>query len=465
MRQSRKVMKVYRIDYLVQKGRIHQDVYVQVEDDGKISAIYEEYSGNVEEIKALVLPGFQNAHSHCFQYAMAGMAEIHSTESESDHFWSWRDAMYRIALQISPDQLESVACMLYSEMLRYGYTEVAEFHYLHHDKKGNPYSNLSEMGERLISAANKTGIKITLIPIFYQKGGFGKEAQDGQRRFISRDSKDYLRLLEAANESAKSNNKAKVVPGIHSLRAVDEENIKNVLSEKKSGIPLHIHIAEQLQEIEECLAYYGKRPVEWLLDNFDVDENYHLVHATHLINSEITGIAKSQANVVLCPSTEGNLGDGIFPLRVFQEKEGRWSIGTDSHIGLQFMEELRMLDYGQRLISHKRKTFYSPAQGNSGFYSLNQSILNGRKAMGIDSADFFEIGADFDAVVIDLSHPLLTSSRSELMLTTNLYSMDQSSIRDVYVAGERVVIEGNHLKKDDFWDDFTKTLEDLKFRM
>ncbi len=458
-------MKVYKIDYLVQKDRVRKDVFVEIGKDGKIIGIQKEFNGDYDVIKGLVLPGFQNAHSHCFQYAMAGMAEIHSTVNEPDDFWSWRDSMYKIALQISPEQLESVATMLYSEMLRFGYTEVAEFHYLHHDKNGQAYSNLSEMGERLMAAAQKVGMKITLIPIFYQKGGFGKEVTEGQKRFLSPDSDKYLELVESSRKSAEKYSKAKVVKGIHSLRAVDEKSLQNVLKTKESELPLHIHISEQLKEVEECQAFYGARPVEWLMDNFDVNENYHLVHATHLTDSEVSSIAKSKASVVLCPSTEGNLGDGIFPLREFQSKRGRWSIGTDSHIGLQFMEELRILDYGQRLISHKRNTFYSQEQGNSGFYSLEQSIFNGRKAMGRDTENFFEIGEDFDAVVVDLAHPLLFMSNPELKLTTNLFSMDQTSIKEVYVAGERLVTGGMHNQIDSIWMDFAKTMDELKFRL
>lgn len=457
-------MKAYKIEFLVQKDRVLQDVFVEVGKDGKILGIQTEYNGDYELIKGLVLPGFQNAHSHCFQYAMAGMAEIHSTENEPDDFWSWRDAMYKIALQISPEQLEVVAKMLYSEMLRMGYTEVAEFHYLHHDKEGKPYTNLAEMGERLMAAAEHTGIKLTLIPIFYQKGGFGQEATEGQRRFLSPNSDAYLKLVEASRELSSKYNRTKVVKGIHSLRAVDQKGLENVLNTKEGNVPLHIHISEQIKEVEECQSFYGARPVEWLLDNFEVDENYHLVHATHLVEKEISGIASSGANVVLCPSTEGNLGDGIFPLRKFQEIGGKWSIGTDSHIGLQFMEELRILDYGQRLISHKRNTFYSKTQGNAGFYSLNQSIFNGRKAMGRDSENFFEIGADFDAVVIDPAHPLLFSANPNLKLTTNLYTMDQSSIKEVYVAGERKITGGMHQEMESIWIDFVKTLNDLSFR-
>ncbi|MEZ4937311.1 MAG: formimidoylglutamate deiminase [Crocinitomicaceae bacterium] len=457
-------MKVYKIDYLVQKDVVLKDAFLEVGKDGKIIGIQKEYNGDYEHLRGLVLPGFQNAHSHCFQYAMAGMAELHSTTNEPDDFWSWRDSMYKIALQISPEQLESVAMMLYSEMLRMGYTEVAEFHYLHHDKDGKAYSNLSEMGERLMSAAQKTGIKITLIPIFYQKGGFGKEASEGQRRFLSPDSENYLKLVEASRKSAENYSKAKVVKGIHSLRAVDEKGLQNVLNTKEKDLPLHIHISEQLKEVEECKSYYGARPVQWLLDNFEVDSNYHLVHATHLVESEIQGIANSGANVVLCPSTEGNLGDGIFPLRAFQEMGGKWSIGTDSHIGLQFMEELRLLDYGQRLISHKRNTFYSKQQGNPGFYGLSQAICNGRKAMGVQSSNFFEIGHDFDAVVVDMVHPLMFMSEPELKLSTLLYSMDQSSIKEVYVAGERIITNGMHEQMDSIWIDFAKTLKDLGFR-
>jgi formimidoylglutamate deiminase len=457
-------MKAYKIQYLVQKDEILEDVVISLNNEGKIISISQDEPHSAEEIRGMVLPGFQNAHSHSFQYAMAGMAELHAHESKSNDFWSWRTSMYKIALQIGPEQLQSVARMLYSEMLRYGYTQVAEFHYLHHDKGGVPYFNLSEMGERLIAAAESVGIKISLIPIFYQKGGFGKEAQSDQRRFISPDADAYFSLLEASQHSASHYDGANVAQGIHSLRAVDEFNFKEVVKEKAPGIPLHLHISEQLKEVEECLAFYKSRPVEWLMNQIDLNEDFHLVHATHLSQEEMVRLAQSSANVVICPSTEGNLGDGIFPLLGYHDLCGRWCIGTDSHISLNFPEELRILDYGQRLRSHRRRVYQDDQQSNPALFALGHAILNGRKAMGYLSENFFEIGADFDAVVIDLEHPMLSSSNPELKLTSYLYSMDPNSIKEVYIRGSKKVTEGRHIDKVSIWKEYKSALDLLKFR-
>ena len=263
---------------------------------------------------------------------MAGLAELHQSSETPDDFWSWRTAMYNLALTVSPEQLEAIAAMVYAEMVRHGYTAVVEFHYLHHDKSGKPYSNLAELGERLISAAKKAGIHITLVPMFYQQGGFGKPAEDKQRRFISKTIDAYYNLLESSIQSSKHYNNAKVGIGIHSLRAVKGEDIKTVCNNLKNDIPFHIHVSEQLKEIKDCLSFYGKRPVQWLMDNCNLNDNYHLVHATHLDDNEIKGIAKSRANVVLCPSTEGNLGDGLFRFNEFLKIHPGCMIGIPAHI-------------------------------------------------------------------------------------------------------------------------------------
>ena len=456
-------MKKYRFQGILQADGWQDDQVIAVDDKGIITSIDQNFDG-AENVAGFALPGFQNAHSHAFQYAMAGLAEKHKPGNEADDFWGWRETMYQIALTMNPDDLEAVATMLYAEMARHGYTQVAEFHYLHHDKDGKPYANLSEHGARLVAAAKNAGIKITLVPMFYQRGGFGQDPQPRQRRFISKTIEDYYRLLASSEEATKSYSGANIGYGIHSLRAVKGEDIIEVLSTKGLEGPFHIHISEQLKEIEDSIAFQGKRPVEWLLDNADVNANYHLVHATHLTDAEIQGSAKSGAHVVLCPSTEGNLGDGIFPLRRFQELGGKWSIGTDSHIGLNPCEELRILDYGQRLISHKRNTFISSDQNDSGAYGVHQALVSGRAAMGNGMTEYFKVGQPLDAVVYDASVPLLEMTASENRLSSIVYASDSTWNLGTIVNGSWIVKQNQHINQSKIREEFTKTIKSLNIR-
>ena len=427
---------------LLQEDSWKENVHVITDSKGIITSIKENVIG--ESFQNFAVPGFQNAHSHAFQYAMAGLAELHSTSQSKNDFWSWRNIMYELALNISPLQMENIATMLYKEMLRNGYTHVAEFHYLHHDLNGGPFNNLSEMGERLISAAKRAGIKITLVPIFYQNGGFGRKPENEQRRFISTSFDDYTKLLEASALSVKNYKDASLAYGIHSMRAVSTENIIKLSQNKPKEIPFHIHVSEQLKEIEDSINFLGSRPVDWLSDNLNLDENYHLVHATHLTQVEIEKIAKSKANVVLCPSTEGNLGDGIFPLNDFLEHSGRWSIGTDSHVGLNPFEELRILDYGQRLSSHNRNTFGNKTSGDNGNIALSAALINGRKAMGIDQKKHFEVGAPFDALILSDQHPLIQTASLKNLSNTLVYSSDTSMYKGTIVNGDWKIKDGMH---------------------
>ena len=430
-------MKSYRFKAILQNSVWLENATVSIDENGKIVSVSQDSEG--EFINGYVLPAFQNAHSHAFQYAMAGLAENHAGD---DDFWSWRDAMYRLALELNPDEFKTIAAMLYAELVRNGYSNVAEFHYVHHDKNGAPYNNLAAMGEALIEAANEAGIKITLIPIFYQKGGFGTAPNERQRRFISQTFEDYARLFEASAEICEKYENANIAVGIHSLRGVDASDILRTVNELPNDVPFHIHVSEQLKEVEDCLQFLGMRPVEWLLENCDLSERFHLVHATHLTEIETEKLAKSGANVVICPSTEGNLGDGIFPLRQFQNFNGNWSIGTDSHIGLNPFEELRLLDYGQRLVSHKRSTFGA----DSGLFSLTKSIVAGRKAMNNFEPDFFAIGADFDACVMDADAPLLENVSLEKLASAIVYTADISHINETFVRG-------NLIEKDEhYWE-------------
>lgn len=459
--------KIYQFKGLLQSNKWVCPAFVTVSDSGLIKSISNTNHSNIqvtEVFDALVIPGFQNAHSHAFQYAMAGLAETHTTTETPDDFWSWRESMYQLALSISPDQLEAIATQLYAEMLRHGYTHVAEFHYVHHDKNGQKFNHLSEMGERLISAAKTAGIGITLVPIFYQKGGFGQTPKASQKRFISNTFDDYMKLYEASVKSAELYQKANVGVGIHSMRAVSTEDIIQLAEKGPQNLPFHIHVSEQLKEIEDSIQYLGQRPVEWLLNHLELSDRFHLVHATHLVDEEVKGIAKSKANVVLCPSTEGNLGDGIFPLKKFQDYGGSWSIGTDSHVGLNPFEELRILDYGQRLVSHKRNIFYSNQQGNSGAYAIEMSVISGRKAMNQFSTTYFDLGEPFDAVLVDSNHPLMALTSQENWLNTILYSSDSKMIIGTFTNGKLVVRNQTHYLKNSISNTFIQTIKQLHNR-
>lgn len=423
-------MKTYRFKGLLQNTGWLENAVVSLDEKGKIVSVSQAAEPSAA-FRGYALPAFQNAHSHAFQYAMAGLAENHTG---NDDFWSWRDKMYNLALNLNPDEIRTIAAMLYAELARHGYSNVAEFHYLHHDKNGRPYDNLAEMGAALIEAATEAGIKITLIPIFYQKGGFGIAPNERQRRFISKTFEDYARLFEASKAICEKYENANIAVGIHSLRGVEAADILRAAGELPGDIPFHIHISEQLKEVEDSVRHLGKRPVEWLLENVELNERFHLVHATHLTGEETEKLAKTGANVVLCPSTEGNLGDGIFPLRDYQKFGGAWSIGTDSHIGLNPFEELRLLDYGQRLVSHKRNTFGADA----GLFALGRSTVAGRKAMNNFEKEFFAGGADFDACVVDSETPLLEDLNAANRASAIVYTADVSQVVERFVAGKLI---------------------------
>lgn len=454
-------MKTYSFKGILTETGWVENAAVSIDANGKIVSISD--SGDGEKINGYALPGFRNAHSHAFQYAMAGLAERHDGSGIPDDFWSWRTAMYNLALTLDPDEMEAVATMLYSEMLRHGYTAVAEFHYVHHDKDGKPYANLAEMGERLIAAAQKAGIRITLVPMFYQQGGFGMAPLEKQKRFISPTVEDYYNLLGATAKACQSYEGANYGTGIHSLRAVKPEDIIRVTKEMDKSLPFHIHVSEQLKEIEDSLAFLGRRPVQWLLDNCEVNDNYHLVHATHLDDPEVNGIANAGAHVVICPSTEGNLGDGLFRYADFAAAGGKWSIGTDSHVGLNPLEELRILDYGQRLTTHKRTTYFRPGHGDSGFNAIKMAWQSGCKAMGADASSFFAVGQPFDAVVMKADSPLTSVTSLKNLCNTFVYASDVSDIYGTIVNGNWVVKNGLH-PDSSIAVDFVTTMKGIRVR-
>ena len=456
-------LSTYYFKGLLQNTGWVEDQAISVNKDGIITKIFPfDSADNTTKDKGNYgIPGFQNAHSHAFQFAMSGIAESHKKGADADDFWSWREMMYRLALSLNPDQLESIATLLYTKMARLGYTNVAEFHYLHHDKNGKAYNNLAEMGSSLVSAAQKAGIGITLVPIFYQKGGFNKDPQERQKRFISADLDSYFKLLEASERVCGYYEHANMGMGAHSLRAVTNTDILRLVKEGPKHLPFHIHVSEQLKEVEESITFLGKRPVRWMLDNIDMNDRFHLVHATHLDDEEICDLAQSKANVVLCPSTEGNLGDGLFALKEFQDHGGSWSIGTDSHIGLNPLEELRILDYGQRVSSHKRNIFTSAGSLDSGRFAIEMITNSGRKAMNNKNSLFFEIGKPLNACIIDGDSSLIACSSLENLSSTIVYSGHETLQVGVISNGKLIK---NKKIDPDIIQGFSNTIGELALR-
>lgn len=386
-----------------------------------------------------LLPGIANLHSHAFQRAMAGMAERQTDPNDS--FWTWRETMYRFAARFSPDTLYAVAAQLYVEMLEAGYTTVCEFHYLHHAPGGRPYADPSAMSQALVAAARDAGIRMTLLPVLYMTGGFdGRALGERQQRF-GHAVDDYLALIGRLCEDA--NEMLHVGCALHSLRAVPPDAMQQVLSALPPAMPVHIHIAEQVPEVEDCVAVRGARPVQWLLDNADVDARWTLVHATHLDADEVAGIARSGATVAICPTTEANLGDGLFPLQDYLAAGGRWGIGSDSHISVSPVEELRWLEYGQRLVARRRNIAVSADTPSVGETLLAGTMASAGASTGHDIGTL-EAGRYADAVLLDPDAPVLAGATDEDRVDRWLFSGNRPLVDEVYVGGQRVVESGRH---------------------
>lgn len=381
------------------------------------------------------LAGLPNLHSHAFQRAMAGLAERQSHPEDS--FWTWRELMYRFAGKVTPDTQYAIACQLYAEMLESGYTTVCEFHYLHHQPDGRPYDDPAEMSNALIAAARDTGIRLTLLPVLYMTGGFdGRALSERQRRF-GHTLDAYLALLQSLR--ARQHDTLKVGIALHSLRAVPEAAMRELLAAVAgTPMPVHIHIAEQVGEVQDCQALRGARPVEWLLANAPVDPHWTLVHATHLETAEVQGIAASGATVAICPTTEANLGDGLFPLRDFLAAGGHWGVGSDSHVSVSPVEELRWLEYGQRLVTRRRNIAVSAGQPSTGELLYAQALAGGLRACGQDA----EAGQDF--VLLDPHAPALAGATPADLLDRYVFAGNRRLVAETHVAGQRVVEEGWH---------------------
>ncbi|MFI5390914.1 MAG: formimidoylglutamate deiminase [Bacteriovoracales bacterium] len=455
-------MKWWFFQNIYFKGKWIGPTFLKVDGLGKILRHQKTHpEEKFETVNGYLIPGFRNAHSHAFQYMMAGLTEY--LAKAGDDFWSWRNLMYDFANKISPEQLEDIAAMAYAEMLRMGFTSVAEFHYLHHDKNGKPFENISEMSARILRGAKKAGINITLIPVFYQRADFGLEAFKAQRRFLCKNSETYLHLLESVEKEVKRDPLFSLGVGIHSLRAVAKEDVKFVLKNTSRKLAAHIHIAEQEKEVRTCLEYYKKRPVQWLLKNIDLNSRYNLVHATHMTQNETIELAKTGANVVICPSTEGNLGDGFFNFLDFHHFNGSFSIGTDGHFNLNPLEELRLLDYGQRLKYRMRNLACKRMSHESGDVLFKKTLKAGILAMGTDKITPLGPGTFFDGVILDPKHPVLFGLKPKKILSGLIFSADPSVFLGTIVRGKWVVKNGCHAKYSDIFKRYSKVkLEIIK---
>ena len=395
-----------------------------------------------------VLPGMPNLHSHAFQRAMAGLAERQTNPEDS--FWTWRETMYAFAGRIGPDELRAIAAQLYVEMLKAGYTHVCEFHYLHHQPDGRPFADLATMSLALVEAAREAGIGLSLLPVLYMTGGFdGRPLSERQRRF-GFDVDGYLRLVEQLRKM--ENSTLRVGVALHSLRAVPEDAMRTVLdSGLVDAAPIHIHIAEQIGEVQDCLALRNARPVEWLLDHAPVDPRWCLLHATHMTPDETRRLAETRAVAGLCPTTEANLGDGLFPLRAYLDAGGAIGIGSDSHISVSPVEELRWLEYAQRLVTRHRNIAVSEASNSVGETLWGDALFGGAQAAGVDigvieggDSATSDIGPRADLLVLDHAAPLLAARDAAKVLDTFLFAGNANLVRHVMVNGDWVVRDFRH---------------------
>jgi formimidoylglutamate deiminase len=393
-----------------------------------------------EERHAIGLPGMPNLHSHAFQRGMAGLAEVRGPSSDS--FWTWRDVMYRFALAMSPEDVEAVAAQLYVEMLEEGFTRVGEFHYLHHDRDGEPYANLGEMAARIAVAAERTGIGLTLLPVFYAHAGFGGAPPDrGQRRFVN-DLDRFARLMEESRAAVSGLEGARLGVAPHSLRAVTARELASLVPLAQAG-PVHIHVAEQRKEVDDCLSWSGARPVEWLLAHAQVDESWCLIHATHMTGEETRAVAAAGAIAGLCPITEANLGDGTFNASEFTEAGGEFGIGSDSNVLVGLADELRQLEYSQRL-HHRARNVMAAEEGRSTGRALYEgALLGGARSLGSANTGLVE-GAPADFLSLDASHPALIGRRGDAVLDGFVFSARGSMVDCVWRAGIKLVERGRH---------------------
>ena len=417
-----------------------RDVGIVVEE-GVIVAIAQGASrAGADRMAGIALPGLPNLHCHAFQRGMAALAERRG--SDADSFWTWRDVMYRFLARLSPDDVEAIAAFAYMEMLEAGFTTVGEFHYLHHDTDGRPYADLGEMATRIAAASAATGIGLTLLPSLYMQGGFnGAPPASGQRRFVN-DAQRFLKLVERTRAIVADLPGARVGIAPHSLRAVTPDALAAMCGAMPDG-PIHIHAAEQIREVDECIAALGHRPVAWLLENAPVDTRWCLIHATHMTAAEVRALAASGAVAGLCPLTEASLGDGIFAGADYLAAGGRFGIGSDSNIQIDGAAELRQLEYGQRLKRHARNVMTTPETPSAGRLLLARAVTGGAQALQQPMGELAP-GRRADIVLLDPDHPDMANRDGDRWLDAWIFTAGRAAVKTVLVGGNTLVEDGRH---------------------
>ncbi len=516
------ICRAHHFERLLIGDRWASDVRMEVDDRGRIAAV--EPGGGpqgCENVAGWTIPGVPNVHSHSFQRGLAGLAEGQGPGS----FWSWREVMYAFLEQLTPDHVEAITAQLQVEMLKAGFTCVGEFHYLHHARGGTRYDDPAEMSHRILAAARTSGIGLVHMPVVYEAGGFGGEPLEGGQRRFEMELEGVARLRESLGGRSPGRG-IRTGLALHSLRAVSSETIawldgflsgtdtpgaaegreadhravaqpvhreadhreadhREHASEGGSRRgrrpPVHIHVAEQEREVRECLALRGARPVAWLLDHAPVDERWCLVHATHVSRAEMAAVAEGGAVVGLCPTTEANLGDGLFPLGAFAEMKGRFAIGTDSHVSRSPVEELRLLEYGQRLAGRRRSALgdvaaegefadgspgraHEDALAGAGGGLLAHAWRDGCRALAWNGGRI-AVGARADLVVLDAEHPSLMGRAGSAVLDSWVFSGTDNPVRHVMAGGDWVVRNGRHLREDEVRRAFAATVGDLAERL
>ena len=433
-------------------------VDIGIDAEGNIDSVTPgcDYSGG--ERAELLIPAIPNVHSHAHQRAMAGLGE--RAGDSADSFWTWRKVMYHYLERIEPEHLQHIAAQLYLEMLKAGYGCVGEFQYLHHGIDGSAYDNRAEMSLQCLQAARSVGIGFTALPVLYRYGGFGSaDPLDGQKRFLNGAS-EFIDIVESLKSATAGDPNSAVGIAPHSLRAIDRELLAEVIASLDDLAAIHLHIAEQTREVDDCLAWSGKRPVEWLYDNFDVDRQWCLIHATHMTADETAMMARSGCVAGLCPTTEANLGDGFFNAVDYLSANGSWAIGSDSHISIDPVEELRWLEYGARLQTRRRNVLVSPNVVNTGRNLLDGALAGGERACG-RRIGRIESGYRADLVALDVDHPRLYGRSDDELLDSWIFSGNDNLVRDVYIGGRKLIDNGHHADEDEITRNYRATLERL----
>ena len=427
--------------------------------DGLIADIAIDASAQPDDERhGVAIAGVPNLHSHAFQRAMAGLTEARGTQP--DDFWSWRTSMYALVDRLDPDQFEAVSAQAFVEMLEAGFTRVGEFHYLHHSTDGCAYGNPAEMSTRIAAAAATTGIGLTLLPVLYCQGGFGAaQTTPAQRRFVT--SIDaYQHLWDFARRAIAALPDARIGVAPHSLRAVTPEQLRAVV-QFAGQAPIHIHASEQRAEVDACLAWSGQRPIEWLANHAPLDARWCVVHATHMTDSEVVRLARSGAVAGLCPITEANLGDGIFRAREFMEAGGRFGLGSDSNVLIAANEELRLLEYGQRLANQQRNVLASTGTASVGRAIFAAAIGGGGRALGTSQVGLV-VGAPADIVSLDVRLPALSNRHGDALLDSWIFATRGAGVDCVWRRGIKYVEGGVHRRRDAVRSRFDAAMRSLQ---